>query len=121
MNIAKIGALIKQERIGRDISRTKLTAGVCSEALLECLRGDFLGFMLEEKTYTLDRMTGDNSKSRQRYRQSYQLRRLMKASERQKAPIERAFKEWYGEDIRNVRFWYINSDFYMVNFVSITK
>ena len=56
--------------------------------------------MLEEKTYTLDRMTGDNSKSRQRYRQSYQLRRLMKASERQKAPIERAFKEWYGEDIR---------------------
>ena len=67
---------------------------------IECLRGDFLGFMLEEKTYTLDRMTGDNSKSRQRYRQSYQLRRLMKASERQKAPIERAFKEWYGEDIR---------------------
>ena len=34
MNIAKIGALIKQERIGRDISRTKLTAGVCSEASL---------------------------------------------------------------------------------------
>lgn len=46
MNIAKIGALIKQERIGRDISRTKLTAGVCSEALLRRIEvgerhGDF--------------------------------------------------------------------------------
>ena len=50
MNIAKIGALIKQERIGRDISRTKLTAGVCSEASLRRIEagerhGDF--FILE--------------------------------------------------------------------------
>lgn len=66
---------------------------------IECLRGDFLGFLLEERTYTMDRMIGDNKGSRDKYIQSYRIRCLMKASEKQKAPIKKAFKKWYGEDI----------------------
>ena len=66
---------------------------------IECLRGNFLGFLLEERTYTTDRKTGDNSGSKQKYRQSYYIRKLMKESEMQKAPIIKAFKKWYGEEI----------------------
>lgn len=66
---------------------------------IECLRGNFLGFLLEERTYTTDRKTGDNSGSKQKYRQSYYIRKLMKESEIQKAPIMKAFKKWYGEEI----------------------
>lgn len=67
---------------------------------ISSLRGDFLGFLLEEKTYTLDRITGDNTKSKSKYIQSYRIRCLMKASERQKAPLRRAFQKWYGEELR---------------------
>ena len=66
---------------------------------IECLRGNFLGYLLEERTYTADRKTGDNSGSKQKYRQSYYIRKLMKESEIQKAPIMKAFKKWYGEEI----------------------
>lgn len=66
---------------------------------IECFRGDFLGFLLVERTYAIDRMTGDNIQSIQKYKQSYQLKKLMKESEQQKAPLKRAFKQWYGEEI----------------------
>jgi len=67
--------------------------------LISCKRGDKLGFLVEEKTYTTDRMTGDNAKNKEKYRQSYRLFELMKAGENEKAPLEGAYKRWYGEDI----------------------
>lgn len=67
--------------------------------LISCKRGDELGFLVEEKTYTTDRMTGNNENSKEKYKQSYRLFELMKAGENEKAPIKRAYKKWYGEDI----------------------
>ena len=75
-------------------------ADMTIEYSISSLRGDFLVFLLEEKTYTLDRMTGDNSESKSKYIQSYRIRCLMKASERQKAPLRRAFQKWYGEELK---------------------
>ena len=66
---------------------------------IRCNRGNKLGFLLEEKTYTIDRMTGNNENSKEKYKQSYQLFELMKAGEREKTPLREAFKEWYGESI----------------------
>ncbi|MGP1412155.1 MAG: hypothetical protein ACTTHM_09990, partial [Peptoanaerobacter stomatis] len=66
---------------------------------IRCNRGDNLGFLVEEKTYTTDRMTGNNENSKEKYKQSYQLFELMKAGEREKTPLCEAFKEWYGESI----------------------
>lgn len=66
---------------------------------IDCMRGDFLGFLLEEKTYTRDRMQKKREHSKSLYRQSYQLRKLMKASEAQKEPLRKAFRSWYGEEI----------------------
>ena len=53
--------------------------------LISCKRGDELGFLVEE--------------SKEKYKQCYRLFELMKAGEREKAPIKRAYKKWYGEDI----------------------
>ena len=66
---------------------------------ITCRRGDNLGFLVEEKTYIIDRMTNDNSKSNLKYIQSFRLMELMKASENEKAPLREAYKTWYGEDI----------------------
>lgn len=66
---------------------------------LECKRGDFLGFLLEEKTYTEDRMSGHRDKSKTLYRQSYQLRKLMKESKLDRLPLRKIFRTWYGEEI----------------------
>ena len=66
---------------------------------ITCRRGDELGFLVEEKTYTTDRMTGNNENSKEKYKQSYQLFELMKAGEKEKAPVKRAYMKWYGENI----------------------
>lgn len=66
---------------------------------INCSRGDFLGFLIEEKAFTEARMSGNKEKSKPMYRQSYQIRKLMKAIECQKAPLKEAFLEWYGEEI----------------------
>ena len=66
---------------------------------IKCNRGDNLGFLVEEKTYTNYRMTGDNTTNKGKYRQSYRLMELMKAGEKEKAPLREAYKEWYGETI----------------------
>ena len=66
---------------------------------IKCNRGDKLGFLVEEKTYTNYRMTGDNTTNKGKYRQSYRLMELMKAGEKEKAPLREAYKEWYGETI----------------------
>ena len=66
---------------------------------IKCNRGDNLGFLVEEKTYTNYRMTGDNTTNKGKYRQSYRLMELMKAGEKEKAPVKRAYMKWYGEEI----------------------
>ena len=88
----------RYEEIDRFEDSIHLTDKVIKN-LISCKRGDELGFLVEEKTYTTDRMTGNNAKSIEKYRQSYQLFELMKAGENEKAPLKRAYKEWYGEDI----------------------
>ena len=66
---------------------------------IKCNRGDKLGYLVEEKTYTNDRMTGDNTTNKEKYRQSYRIMELMKAGEKEKAPLREAYKDWYGETI----------------------
>ena len=66
---------------------------------IKCNRGDNLGFLVEEKTYTNYRMTGDNTTNKGKYRQSYRIMELMKSGENEKAPLSEAYKEWYGETI----------------------
>ena len=66
---------------------------------IKCNRGDKLGYLVEEKTYTNDRMTGDNTTNKEKYRQSYRIMELMRAGEKEKAPLREAYKEWYGETI----------------------
>ena len=66
---------------------------------IKCNRGDKLGFLVEEKTYTNYRMTGDNTTNKEKYRQSNRLMELMKSGENEKAPLREAYKEWYGETI----------------------
>ena len=66
---------------------------------IKCNRGNKLGFLVEEKTYTNYRMTGDNTTNKEKYRQSYRIMELMKAGEKEKAPLREAYKEWYGETI----------------------
>ena len=66
---------------------------------IKCNRGDKLGFLVEEKTYTSYRMTGDNTTNKEKYRQSYRIMELMKSGEKEKAPLREAYKEWYGETI----------------------
>lgn len=65
---------------------------------LVCMRGDFIGFLLEEKAYTEDRMMGQRI-SKSLYRQSYQLRKLMKENETLRYPLKLIFETWYQEEI----------------------
>ena len=52
-----------------------------------------LVFLVEEKTYTADRMTGNNENSKEKYKQSYQLFEPMKVGEKDEVPIKRAYKK----------------------------
>ena len=96
--LLSVNLCARYEEIDRFEDSIHLTDKVIKN-LISCKRGDELGFLVEEKTYTTDRMTGNNAKSIEKYRQSYQLFGLMKAGENEKAPLKRAYKEWYGEDI----------------------
>ena len=66
---------------------------------ITCRRGDKLGTLIGERTYTLDRMMGNNTNSNIKYRQSYELMVLMKVGEKEIAPLKGAYKTWYGEEI----------------------
>lgn len=64
-----------------------------------CMRGEYLGEMLQEKTYTQDRMSGDRSKSKEKYSQSYQLMKLMRVCPEKMTVLQNAFKSWYYEEM----------------------
>ena len=85
-----IGDIIKYQINKKSILPEKLTEGLCSAS---SLKRDELGFLVEEKTYAADRMTGSNENSKGKYKQSYQLFEPMKAGEKDEAPIERAYKK----------------------------
>ena len=65
---------------------------------LRCKKANTLGFMLQEKRYTMDRITGDRSQSKACYQQSYQLLKLMKKDKLMKSMRE-GYKKWYGEEV----------------------
>lgn len=65
---------------------------------LRCKRGLNVGFMLEERIYTMDRMKGDRTLSKDRYQQAYQLLKVMR-KERQMECLRNVYTEWYGEEI----------------------
>ncbi len=65
---------------------------------LRCKKANTLGFMLQEKRYTMDRITGDKSQSKACYQQSYQLLKLMKKDKLMKSMRE-GYKKWYGEEV----------------------
>lgn len=66
---------------------------------LSCYRGEHLAELLQEKTYTLDRMRGYRLETKETYRQIYQVMRLTRVSSEKKAVLASAFLKWYGEDI----------------------
>ena len=74
--LLSVNLCARYEEIDRFEDSIHLTDKVIKN-LISCKRGDELGFLVEEKTYTTDRMTGNNAKSIEKYRQSY---RLMKNS-----------------------------------------
>lgn len=66
---------------------------------LDCKRGEYIGELIQEKTYTLDRMQGYRSDSKEKYRQSYQIMKLMRVSNEKMTVLRKAFRAWYHEDI----------------------
>lgn len=69
---------------------------------LRCKRGLAVGFVLSQKVYTLDRMRGDRTLSRESYQQAYQIMKVMKKERRMKS-LRKAYMEWYGEEIDEQR------------------
>ena len=87
--------------ICEDCNRFEDSINWCNQAIqfdFQCKRGLNLGFMLEEKTYALDRMTGDRSKSKSKYLQAYQLLKMMNKKSHMLI-LQKYYKEWYGEEI----------------------
>ena len=75
----------------------------CDKAIrldLSCKRGIGMGFILEQKIYTIDRMSGDRSSSKDKYKQAYQILKLMR-KERQMKSLQKIFYEWY-EDVIDI-------------------
>lgn len=64
----------------------------------QCNRGSDLGFLLEQRQYTIDRIIGENMSSKHIYQQAYQLLKLMK-KEYQMKGLRRVYKKWYGEEV----------------------
>ena len=93
MNIGRIGALINYERTKQNISIDKLRDGVCSEAVLRRIEAGERGtefFVLERLISRL----GSSSNKVELIQDEKDY-----GSERQKAPLKKAFLKWYGEEI----------------------
>lgn len=81
----------------------RLEAGIewCDKSIqfdLECKRGLNVGFMLSQKIYTMNRMSGIDVSRKKCYQQAYQLMKLMK-DEKQMKELRIAYDEWYKEEI----------------------
>ena len=65
---------------------------------LICKKANILGFMLEEKRYTMDRITGDRLHSKASYKQAYQLLKLLKKDKLMRS-LRDGYNKWYAEEI----------------------
>ena len=74
---------------------------MCDKAIafkLRCKKGFNLGFLMEQKRYTLDRRNGEREGSKEVYQQAYQILRMMQ-DERHMISLKNIYGKWYGEVI----------------------
>lgn len=74
---------------------------MCDRAIsfaLRCKRSSNIGFLYEEKRYTIDRMTGERASGKKVYQQAYQILKLLKR-ERKMNSLQNMYQKWYGEMI----------------------
>lgn len=65
---------------------------------IRCKRGIMIGAMLEQKAYTEDRMTGNRANNKKKYKQAYQLLKLMDKTFVMKS-LQNIYSAWYDEEI----------------------
>ena len=106
LNYHYVGLSLVYENLADDyetVDRLEDAIRQCDTAIrydLTCKRGLVVGYMMGEKMYTKDRMAGDNSGSKPKYLQAYQILKLMK-QERQLIILQRAYRRWYDEEIES--------------------
>lgn len=74
---------------------------MCDRAIsfaLKCKRALNIGFLYEEKRYSIDRMTGERVSSKKKYQQAYQILKLLK-DEKKMISLLNVYKKWYDETI----------------------
>ena len=74
---------------------------MCDKAIsfeLRCKKSLDIGFLLEQKRYSLDRKNRERECSRETYRQAYQILKLTHA-ESHMISLRNIYKKWYGEEI----------------------
>ena len=74
---------------------------MCDKAIafkLRCKKGINLGFLWEQKRYSLDRKNGEREGSKEVYQQAYQILKLMKDEEHM-ISLKNAYEKWYGEEM----------------------
>ena len=75
--------------------------GVCEDGarlVLRCKRGSMLGFLVEQKAYTTERMTHGRLPGKSSYRKAYQIDKLMR-DERRMRSLQNAYESDYKEKI----------------------
>lgn len=65
---------------------------------LRCKRLLDIGFLYEEKQYTIDRMTGERASGQKVYQQAYQIFKLEKNKKRMTI-LQNIYEQWYGESL----------------------
>ena len=75
---------------------------LCEEAIqyeIDCNKCSDLGYLISEKQYTIDRREGKHCQEGKKfYRQAFLLMKLMKR-EIQMKDLQKAYKEWYNDEI----------------------
>ena len=74
---------------------------MCDKAIafeLGCKKSLGIGFLLEQKRYSLDRKNGERECSKEAYRQAYQILKLTRA-ESHMISLKNAYEKWYRERI----------------------
>lgn len=74
---------------------------MCDRAIifaLKCKRALNIGFLYEEKVYSINRMTGERLYSKKKYQQAYQILKLLK-DDKKMTNLLNAYKKWYDEPI----------------------
>ncbi len=73
----------------------------CDRAIafdLRCRRGIMIGTMLEQKAYTENRISGDRTDNKWKYKQAYQLLKLMNKRVVMTG-LQKLYRTWYGEEV----------------------